>query len=93
MVVKVAVIGAGVTGLSVATVLKEKFPNLPITLFADKFSPGTTSDGAGIEYSLFINKSFYNIRLHFCFCLHYCITLLYSIISWTLDAFLVGRHS
>nr|CAH0098111.1 unnamed protein product [Daphnia galeata] len=46
MVVKVAVIGAGVIGLSVATVLQEKFPNLSITLFADKFSPGTTSDGA-----------------------------------------------
>ena len=57
MVVKVAVIGAGVTGLSVATVLQEKFPNLPITLFADKFSPGTTSDGAGIVCS----STVYNI--------------------------------
>ncbi len=47
MVVKVAVIGAGVIGLSAATVLQERFPHLPITIFADKFSPGTTSDGAG----------------------------------------------
>ncbi|KZS08008.1 D-aspartate oxidase [Daphnia magna] len=46
MVVKVAVIGAGIVGLSVAKVLQERFPNLPITLLADKFSPGTTSDGA-----------------------------------------------
>lgn len=55
MVVKVAVIGAGVIGLSVATVLQEKFPNLSITLFADKFSPGTTSDGAGKVLSTVYN--------------------------------------
>ena len=47
MVVKVAIIGAGVIGLSCATVIQEKFPHLPVTIFADKFSPGTTSDGAG----------------------------------------------
>ena len=55
MVVKVAVIGAGVIGLSVATVLQEKFPNLFITLFADKFSPETTSDGAGKVFSTVYN--------------------------------------
>ena len=47
MVVKVAVIGAGCIGLSAATVIQERFPQLPVTIFADKFSPGTTSDGAG----------------------------------------------
>ena len=51
MVVKVAVIGAGCIGLSAATVIQERFPQLPVTIFADKFSPGTTSDGAG-EYLL-----------------------------------------
>lgn len=52
MVVKVAVIGAGIVGLSVAKVLQERFPNLPITLLADKFSPGTTSDGAGNWFTM-----------------------------------------
>jgi L-2-hydroxyglutarate oxidase LhgO len=63
MVVKIAVIGAGVIGLSVATVLQEKFPSLPITLFADKFSPGTTSDGAGIVSSLATTTKW----LNFCY--------------------------
>ena len=44
---KVAVVGAGVVGLSCATVLQENFPHFSITILADKFSPGTTSDGAG----------------------------------------------
>lgn len=46
MVVKVAVVGAGIIGLSSATVIQERFPDLSVTLFAEKFSPGTTSDGA-----------------------------------------------
>lgn len=46
MVFKVAIVGAGVIGLSCATVIQERFPDVAITLFAEKFSPGTTSDGA-----------------------------------------------
>lgn len=46
MAVKVAVIGAGVIGLSCAIVIQERFPNIPVTIIAEKFSPGTTSDGA-----------------------------------------------
>lgn len=46
MVVKVAVVGAGITGLSSATVIQERFPQVSVTLIAEKFSPGTTSDGA-----------------------------------------------
>ena len=47
MVVKIAIIGAGVVGLSCANVIQERFPHIPVTLIAEKFSPGTTSDGAG----------------------------------------------
>lgn len=46
MVVKIAIIGAGVVGLSCATVIQERFPHIPVTIIADKFSPETTSDGA-----------------------------------------------
>eukprot|EP00795_Rhopilema_esculentum_P015652 gene15652-6936_t len=44
--VKIAVIGAGIIGLSSAHVLKTFDDHLDITLFAEKFSPNTTSDGA-----------------------------------------------
>ncbi|XP_065055223.1 D-aspartate oxidase-like [Rhopilema esculentum] len=44
--VKIAVIGAGIIGLSSAYVLKTFNDHLDVTLFAEKFSPNTTSDGA-----------------------------------------------
>ena len=45
---QVAVLGAGVIGLPLATHLAETFPNeLVVTLIADKFSPDTTSDVSG----------------------------------------------
>jgi 2-polyprenyl-6-methoxyphenol hydroxylase-like FAD-dependent oxidoreductase len=47
MVVKIAIIGAGVVGLSCAHVIQERFPGIPVTIIAEKFSPETTSDGAG----------------------------------------------
>ncbi|XP_019727797.1 D-aspartate oxidase [Hippocampus comes] len=48
---KVAVVGAGVVGLSTAVCIAETLPGCSVTLLADKFSPGTTSDGAaGILY-------------------------------------------
>ena len=43
---KIAVIGAGIIGLSSAYVLKTFDDHLDVTLFAEKFSPNTTSDGA-----------------------------------------------
>ena len=43
---KVAVIGAGVMGLSTAYALKLADEQLDVTIFAEKFSPNTTSDGA-----------------------------------------------
>lgn len=42
----IAVVGAGVIGLSSAVSILEKDPTVKVTLIADKFSPYTTSDGA-----------------------------------------------
>ncbi|PFX20957.1 D-aspartate oxidase-like isoform X1 [Stylophora pistillata] len=42
----VAVVGAGVIGLSSAVSILERDPTIKVTLIADKFSPYTTSDGA-----------------------------------------------
>ena len=45
---RVAVIGAGVIGLSIATHLAEMYGRrLDVTVMADRFTPNTTSDGAG----------------------------------------------
>ena len=46
MVVKIAVVGAGIIGMSSAVIIQERFPDAKVFLFAEKFSPGTTSDGA-----------------------------------------------
>ncbi|XP_071836960.1 D-aspartate oxidase-like isoform X2 [Apostichopus japonicus] len=43
---KVAVIGAGVIGLSTALRILQKLPDVEMTIFADKFTPDTTGDGA-----------------------------------------------
>ena len=45
---RIAVVGAGVMGLSVGLCLIEKYGSqLELTIIADKFSPDTTSDRAG----------------------------------------------
>uniref|UniRef100_A0A8C9T462 D-aspartate oxidase n=1 Tax=Scleropages formosus TaxID=113540 RepID=A0A8C9T462_SCLFO len=44
--VKVAVVGAGVVGLSTAVVIAEALPHCSVTVLADRFTPNTTSDGA-----------------------------------------------
>lgn len=44
---RVAVIGAGVVGLSTALCIKSQHPTLPLTIIADRFLDATTSDGAG----------------------------------------------
>nr|CAG4644013.1 EOG090X07IC [Lepidurus arcticus] len=46
ILLNVAVIGAGVIGVGSAIVLQETFPDLSITLVADKFTLYTTGDGA-----------------------------------------------
>ena len=43
---KVAVVGAGVSGLSVAYLLTQTFSTLDVTIFAENTSPNTTSDVA-----------------------------------------------
>ena len=47
---KVAVVGAGVVGLTSATMLQEALPEASITIIADKFGQETTSDGAAGIY-------------------------------------------
>ena len=47
MPTNVCVIGAGVIELSTAVRIQESLEGVRITLVADKFSPDTTSDGAG----------------------------------------------
>ncbi|XP_028402940.1 D-aspartate oxidase-like [Dendronephthya gigantea] len=42
---KVAIIGAGIIGVSTAICLQDSDPSLELTIIADKFSPNTTSDG------------------------------------------------
>ena len=44
MVVQIAVIGAGVIGLTSACRILELIPNANITIYSEKFSPYTTSD-------------------------------------------------
>lgn len=44
---KVAVIGAGIIGLSTALNIQKLMPKCSVTIFADKFTSDTTSHGAG----------------------------------------------
>lgn len=48
---EIAVIGAGVMGLTAATLLDELKLGLKITVYADRFPPHTTSDIAGGQWS------------------------------------------
>ena len=45
--VKVAVLGAGIAGLSSAINVQRQMPEAEVTVIADKFGSGTTSAGAG----------------------------------------------
>ena len=44
---KVAVVGAGIIGLSTALNIQKLMPRCSVTIFADKFTSETTSHGAG----------------------------------------------
>jgi D-amino-acid oxidase len=46
----VAVIGAGVMGMTVATLLREMNPPIAVTIYTDKVTPCTTSDVAGGQF-------------------------------------------
>ena len=41
---RVTVVGAGIIGTTAAFRIKRRFPDLEITVLAEKFSPNTTSD-------------------------------------------------
>ena len=43
---RIAVIGAGVVGLSTAVLIQQHMPGVDVTIIADKFDKDTTSDGA-----------------------------------------------
>nr|AAI55660.1 Zgc:172341 protein [Danio rerio] len=58
--VKVAVVGAGVVGLSTAVCIAETLPYCSVTLISEKFSPHTTSDGAA---GILLPKEFPDIPL------------------------------
>src|SRR5262249_7343659 len=47
----VAVLGAGVMGLTAATLLSEIKPKINLTIYAEKFTPCTTSDTAGGQWA------------------------------------------
>ena len=50
--VEVAVVGAGVVGLSAAVCTAEALPSCSVTLLAESFSPDTTSDvAAGLLFA------------------------------------------
>ena len=51
--ITVAVIGAGVIGLTSAYSIKLFDENIDVTVFAEKFSPNTTSDGAAGVFLMF----------------------------------------
>ena len=40
----IAVVGAGVSGLSTAVLAQERIPGVRVTIISDKFSPHTTGD-------------------------------------------------
>lgn len=44
---RIAIIGAGVVGLSTALCIKLQHPSLGLTIIAERFLEDTTSDGAG----------------------------------------------
>ena len=48
----VAIIGAGICGVSTAICLQEADPSLQLTIVAEKFSPDLTSDGAAGLWSV-----------------------------------------
>ena len=54
----VAVVGAGIIGLSTAVCILERDPTVKVTVIADKFTPNTTSDGAaGLIMPIFMGRT------------------------------------
>ena len=44
---KICVLGAGIVGLSTALAIQEHIPDAHVTIVAEKFFGGTTSEGTG----------------------------------------------
>ncbi|XP_012277457.1 D-aspartate oxidase [Orussus abietinus] len=53
---EVAVVGAGIIGVTTALAVKEAFPQIDVTIFADVFTPGTTGDGSAGLWGPYILK-------------------------------------
>jgi D-amino-acid oxidase len=51
---RIAVIGAGIIGMTTAVAIKEAFPSTEVTIFADNFTPNTTGDGSAGLWSPYI---------------------------------------
>jgi len=51
---KVAVVGAGIIGLSTALEIQEQLANVQVSLISEKFSPDTTADGAAGIFGLYL---------------------------------------
>lgn len=55
---RVAVVGAGVIGVTSAFAVKSSFPSYDVKIFADAFSPDTTGDGsAGLCYPFLLSDT------------------------------------
>lgn len=64
MTLKIAVIGAGIIGITSACRILEHFPNANITVYADRFSPNTTSDVSAGFFLILKNKRSQAVLLH-----------------------------
>eukprot|EP00088_Acartia_fossae_P054887 TRINITY_DN6342_c0_g1_i6.p1 TRINITY_DN6342_c0_g1~~TRINITY_DN6342_c0_g1_i6.p1 ORF type:complete len:337 (-),score=69.09 TRINITY_DN6342_c0_g1_i6:75-1085(-) len=51
---KVAVVGAGIIGLSTALEIQKQIPKCQVTLISEKFTPDTTADGAAGIFGLYL---------------------------------------
>jgi len=54
MIQKVAVVGAGIIGLSTALEIQKLCPNVQVTILAEKMTPNTTADGAAGIFGLYL---------------------------------------
>lgn len=61
---KVAVVGAGVIGLSTALCITETCPSCSVTVLSDQFSPNTTSDVAAGMLIPHIYPGSFNLGQH-----------------------------
>ena len=43
---RIAVVGAGIIGMTSAVAIKNDYPDADVTVFADLFTPNTTGDGS-----------------------------------------------